>query len=68
MAGARATAAILAGLPVLGIVLGQLIGADPLSFLLNAHAGGWLLVAGSMLACVGLLWSDRIIERAGARL
>jgi tight adherence protein B len=68
MAGARATAAILAGLPVLGIVLGQLIGADPMSFLLNGHAGGWLLVAGSMLACVGLLWCDRIIERAGARL
>jgi tight adherence protein B len=68
MAGARATAAILAGLPVLGIVLGQLIGADPLSFLLNGDAGGWLLVGGSMLACVGLLWSDRIIERAGARL
>jgi tight adherence protein B len=66
MAGARATAAILAGLPVLGVLLGQLIGAHPLSFLLNGHAGGWLLVVGSMLACGGLLWSDRIIARAGA--
>ncbi|HEV7581161.1 MAG TPA: type II secretion system F family protein [Mycobacterium sp.] len=65
MAGARATAAILAGLPVLGVLLGQLIGARPLSFLLSGHAGGWLLVVGSMLACGGLLWSDRIIERAG---
>jgi tight adherence protein B len=66
MAGARATAAILAGLPVLGVLLGQLIGARPLSFLLGGHAGGWLLVVGSMLACGGLLWSDRITERAGA--
>lgn len=66
MAGARATAAILAGLPVLGALLGQLIGARPLGFLLGGHAGGWLLVAGSMLACGGLLWSDRIIQRAGA--
>jgi tight adherence protein B len=66
MAGARATAAILAGLPVLGVLLGQLIGARPLSFLLDGHTGGWLLVVGSMLACVGLLWSDRIIARAGA--
>ncbi len=46
MAGARATAAVLAGLPVLGIGLGQLIGADPLDFLLSRRsrrvaAGGW---------------------------
>lgn len=66
MAGARATAAILAGLPVLGVLLGQLIGARPLSFLLNGHAGGWLLLGGATLACVGLLWADRITERAGA--
>jgi tight adherence protein B len=66
MAGARATAAILAGLPVLGVLLGQLIGARPLGFLLSGHAGGWLLVVGSTLACVGLLWSDRITDRLDA--
>jgi tight adherence protein B len=64
MAGARTTAAVLAGLPVLGIALGQLIGADPLGFLLSGGIGGWLLVAGVMLACCGLLWSDRITGRA----
>lgn len=63
MAGARATAAILAGLPVLGMLLGQLIGARPLSFLLSGRAGGWLLLIGSALACGGLLWSDRITGR-----
>ncbi|MCV7146240.1 type II secretion system F family protein [Mycobacterium riyadhense] len=63
MAGARATAVILAGLPLLGILLGQLIGAQPLSFLLSGHAGGWLLVVGLALACGGLLWSDRITDR-----
>ena len=41
MAGARTTAAVLAGLPVLGIGLGQLIGADPLGFLLSGGVG-WL--------------------------
>jgi tight adherence protein B len=66
MAGARATAAILAGLPVLGVLLGQLIGARPLSFLFNGHTGGWLLVVGSTLACGGLLWSDRITDRLAA--
>jgi tight adherence protein B len=64
MAGARTTAAVLAGLPVLGIGLGQLIGADPLDFLLSGGVGGWLLVIGVTLACSGLLWSDRITGRA----
>jgi tight adherence protein B len=64
MAGARATAAILAGLPVLSVVLGQLIGADPVAFLLAGHVGGWLLVVGVTLVCGGLLWSDRITDRA----
>jgi tight adherence protein B len=63
LAGARATATILACLPVLGIALGQLIGARPLGLLLGGHAGGWLLVVGMTLACGGLLWSDRITNR-----
>jgi tight adherence protein B len=64
MAGARTTAAVLAGLPVLGAGLGQLIGADPLDFLLSGGVGGWLLVVGITLACCGLLWSDRITGQA----
>lgn len=60
MAGARATAMVLAGLPVLGMGLGQLVGADPVRFLLSGGLGGALLVVGAALACAGLLWSDRI--------
>lgn len=63
MAGARATAAILAGLPVLGVLLGHAIGAEPLRFLLSAGAGGWLLVVGVAFVCCGLLWSDRITSK-----
>lgn len=63
LAGARATATILAALPVLGVLLGQLVGARPLAFLLGGQAGGWLLLIGSTLACGGLLWSDRIADR-----
>ncbi|MFC7675021.1 type II secretion system F family protein [Mycolicibacterium sp. GCM10028919] len=63
MAGARATAAILAGLPMLGIGLGQLIGADPVRFLLSDGLGGWLLLVGTGLVCAGLLWSDGIVNR-----
>lgn len=61
LAGARATAAILAGLPVLGVLLGHAIGADPLGFLLSGGAGGWLLVIGTTFVCAGLRWSDRIM-------
>lgn len=60
MAGARATAVILAGLPLLGVLLGHAIGAEPLGFLLSDGAGGWLLLVGTAFVCAGLLWSDRI--------
>ena len=63
MTGARTTAAVLAGLPLLGVGLGELIGAEPVSFLLSGGIGGWLLVVGVMLACGGLLWSDHITAR-----
>lgn len=60
LAGPRATAVILAGLPVLSVALGQLIGAQPLRLLLSGN--GWLLVIGVGLVCAGLLWADRIID------
>lgn len=63
LAGARATAVILAGLPGLGVLLGQLIGAHPLPFLLGGGVGGAFLVAGVGLIAVGLIWADRIIDR-----
>jgi tight adherence protein B len=63
-AGARATAVILAGLPALGVLLGQLIGAHPLGFLLAPGPGGWLLVAGVVLIGLGVVWADAIIDRA----
>lgn len=58
MAGARTTATVLAALPLLGVALGELIGAQPLRFLLSS--GQWLLVVGVTLTCLGLAWSDRI--------
>jgi tight adherence protein B len=66
MAGARATASILAGLPLLGVALGQLIGAQPVSFLLGGGAGGWFLLIGTALVCCGLLWADHITGRVTA--
>ena len=60
LAGARATALVLAGLPILGVALGQLMGADPLQILLGGGLGGMLLFIGTALGCSGLLWTDAI--------
>ncbi|MDV8055641.1 MULTISPECIES: type II secretion system F family protein [unclassified Rhodococcus (in: high G+C Gram-positive bacteria)] len=60
LAGARATALVLAGLPILGVALGQLMGADPLDILLGGGLGGMLLLIGTALGCAGLLWTDAI--------
>ncbi|MBB3037819.1 type II secretion system F family protein [Hoyosella altamirensis] len=65
LSGARATATILAMLPLAGIGLGEMMGAAPIRTLLSTTIGGTLLVAGTLLAVSGLLWSDRIL--AGAR-
>ncbi|WP_433682059.1 type II secretion system F family protein [Nocardia sp. CA-119907] len=63
LAGARATAAVLAGLPLLGIGLGQMMGAAPLHVLLSPGAGTVLLPLGAALACMGLLWTDAITRK-----
>jgi tight adherence protein B len=63
LAGARATAAILAALPALGVLLGQMIGADPVRFLLGDGVGGVLLGIGAGLICLGVTWADRIVDR-----
>ena len=63
LAGARATAAILAALPALGVLLGQLIGADPIRFLLGGGLGGALLGIGVGLIALGVIWADRLVDR-----
>ncbi len=66
LAGARATAAVLAGLPILGVGLGQLMGAEPVRILLGGGLGAVLLVVGTVLVVAGLSWTDRIVDRVVA--
>lgn len=63
LAGPRATAMVLAGLPLLGIGLGQLMGAHPLGVLFGSPLGGILLVVGVALAAAGVLWADAIVAK-----
>jgi tight adherence protein B len=63
MAGPRAGAAVLAGLPLFGVVLGELGGAGPLAVLSGTPPGQVLLVAGVVLICAGLRWSGRLTRQ-----
>jgi tight adherence protein B len=66
-AGPRATARTLAALPLVGAGLGQLLGADPLGWLIGTPAGRVCLAVGAVLQAAGLLWSRRIVARAQRR-
>ncbi len=63
MAGPRTSAVVLACLPLAGIGLGQLVGAQPLRMLSGTIAGQLLLVAGVVLICAGVLWSGRLTRQ-----
>ncbi|RYV49383.1 type II secretion system F family protein [Pengzhenrongella frigida] len=64
LAGPRATARVLTGLPVLGVVLGAAVGADPVGVLLGGGPGTAALVLGVMLLLVGRWWISRLVRRA----
>ncbi|MDT0277523.1 type II secretion system F family protein [Blastococcus goldschmidtiae] len=63
-AGPRASAAVLAGLPLLGLLMGSGVGADPWRVLTTTGVGQVLLVGGVALEAVGLAWSHRLVQRA----
>ncbi len=60
-APARATGRLMAILPVLGLSLGAGMGADPVHVLTGTVAGASCLAGGVALACVGIVWVDRIV-------
>ncbi|AXK37328.1 hypothetical protein DVA86_14215 [Streptomyces armeniacus] len=64
LAGPRATAVLLALLPVFGLLLGSAMGADPLRMLLHSAAGLSCLAVGVLLEFAGLAWVARIVRAA----
>ncbi|HEU5009018.1 MAG TPA: hypothetical protein VFT67_18795, partial [Jatrophihabitantaceae bacterium] len=64
VAGARASAALLAGLPVLGLLLGAAMGARPLDFLTGSGAGRLVCCFGVLLDAAGVVWTQRLVARA----
>lgn len=64
VAGPRAAATLLAGLPLLALAMGSGVGADPWGVLTTTGTGQVLLVAGVALELAGVAWSARLVRRA----
>lgn len=65
LAGPRATAALLAGLPLAGVALAAGLGARPVHVLLDTSIGAACLSVGIGLDLVGVWWTGRIVDAAG---
>ncbi|MGR8009199.1 type II secretion system F family protein [Streptomyces hypolithicus] len=63
LAGAWATVALLALLPLAGLLIGSALGAAPLRVLLHTPAGIGCLLAGGLLETAGLMWARRIVRK-----
>lgn len=64
LAAPRATIAVLAALPLVGLLLGAALGAKPVQVLLHTPAGLACLTVGVLLEAAGLAWTARIIRSA----
>lgn len=60
VAGARSSAALLAVLPALGLLLGAAMQAHPLQVLFGSPAGRLLCLVGVVLDACGLAWTHRL--------
>ena len=64
LAAPRATIVLLAALPVVGVALGESLGARPLHLLLHRPLGWALLSAAVALDLIGVSWTGLLVRRA----
>lgn len=68
LAGPRATGRMLAALPIFAIIIGFVLGADPLTWLLTTAQGLLCLIGGLGLTTAGLLWIGALGRRVERHL
>jgi tight adherence protein B len=68
LAGPRATARMLALLPLLGVGLGYLLGADPITWFVTDPLGPPMLIVGALLTGAGVVWTRRITGQVESAL
>ncbi|MFG2087153.1 type II secretion system F family protein [Spirillospora sp. NPDC048824] len=64
LAGPRATARLLAALPVLGLAMAAALGAHPIPFLFTTLLGAACLTSGAALNLTGLYWTRHLARSA----
>lgn len=64
MAGPRASAAVLGMLPLVGLALGEAMGAQPIEVLASSTGGQVLVLLGGALIWAGVTWSARLTRAA----
>ncbi len=68
LAGPRATAKVLSFLPLIGVLMGIAMGADPVGWLLGNPVGFVCLALGLALSLLGSLWSRRMVRAVEQQL
>ncbi|MCB7135251.1 type II secretion system F family protein [Cellulosimicrobium marinum] len=66
LAGPRATTRVLLWLPAVGVVLGYVLGADPVASALDGGVGTLGVLTGVLLLLAGRTWSAKLVDRARA--
>lgn len=64
LAGPQTSAQMLAWLPLIGVVLGSALGAEPLHFLFSTTAGLCVFFLGLACEITGIIWVRKLSQRA----
>ena len=68
LAAPRATMKMLSLLPLVGITMGYLLGADPIRWFLGSTLGAVIVIIAVLLTFIGVMWTRRIVQRVDQSL
>lgn len=68
VAAVRTSARLLAGLPLLGLLIGQWIGAEPVAWLTGSWVGRGVLLTGLALQALGMAWLHHMVSAVRSTL